>query len=117
MADYRSEIFEAASGILGELAQEQEECLLLLVHSVCVYMDGRLRDDITNEDCKGAYISACVLYSVAYLRCLDAEQLSSFTAGTVSLSFDRVPSTVIQMADRLIEPWLKVESVFRGVAG
>ncbi len=117
MADFRNDIYAAASDILGELAQEQEDLLHLLIQGVCTFMDQRLKEGITNSDCRSAYISACTLYSVSYLRCLDAEQLSGFTAGTLSLSFDSTPSAAIQMADRLMAPWLKSESALRGVRG
>ncbi len=117
MEDYRDDVYVYARGILGELTEDQSDLLLCVAHAVCVQMDSRLRPGVTNSDCRNAYILACALYCVSFLRNLNAEQLSSFTAGTLSLSFSQNASPLVTMAEQLMAPWLAVKPVFYGVSG
>ena len=115
MEDYRREVLDAAEGILGELSSLQDRLLVDIAEAVCTQMNQRLKAGITNLDCRSAYIPACAMYTAAYLRDLDRNSLSSFTAGTLSLSFDGNSSNLIRMADELMAPWLAVKPVLRGV--
>lgn len=117
MQDYRSDVYDAALSILGELSVSQKELLLLVSQASCQAMDGRLREGVTNSDCGTFYVLACALYAVSFLKSVSTEQLSSFTAGTVSLSFSQSASSLTELADRMMAPWLEVPAVFRGVRG
>ena len=113
--DYRQDVLNAAAGILGELSPDQNQLLSLVTDAVCRQMDERLKEGITNGHCRSAYIPACALYVAAFLRGINTENLSSFTAGTVSLSFHEEDSSLIRLADELMAPWLAAPVIFRGV--
>ena len=117
MQDYRNDVYDAARGILGELTEEQSSLLQSVAQAVCIQMDSRLREGVSNADCQYAYILACALYAVSFLKSVSTEQLSSFTAGTVSLSFSQSASSLTELADRIMAPWLEVPTIFRGVRG
>ena len=78
-------------------------------------MDRRLKQGISNAACRNAYIAACAMYAVSYLRGTDREMLSAFTAGTLSLNFEESNSSLTRLADELMEPWLDTPAIFRGV--
>lgn len=115
MQDYRQDVFVAAEGILGELSSPQAQLLLMIVEAVCLQMDKKLKKGISNVHCRNAYIPACAMYAASFLRGVDQENLSAFTAGTVSLSFHEGSSSLTRLADELMAPWLAAPVIFRGV--
>ena len=115
MQNYRQDVLETAMGIMGELDSPQAQFLNSIVEAVCQRMDLRLKEGISNADCSSAYITACAMYAVSYLRSLQQEDLSAFTAGTLSLSFESSTSDLTRIADELMAPWLAAPAIFRGV--
>ena len=115
MEDYRQEVLQAAEDILGELSSPKINLLMSIVEGVCMGMDRRLKQGISNAECRQAYVAACAMYAVSYLRGTDQEALSAFTAGTLSLSFEDNHSDLTRLADKLMEPWLAAPAIFRGV--
>lgn len=115
MQDYRQDVLTAAEGIIGELSSPQAQLLIMIVEAVCLQMDERLKEGITNANCRSAYIPACAMYAASFLRGADQENLSAFTAGTVSLSFHEGSSSLTRLADELMAPWLAAPAVLRSV--
>lgn len=115
MEDYRQEVCDLAQQILGELTADQLSNLNAVADAVCLYVNARLKKGISNTSCKENYILACALYCVELLNGLRSGELSSFTAGTVSLSFGQSGSQLGQKAEQLLAPWLSPETAFCGV--
>lgn len=115
MQDYTQEVTRITEEILGELSPSQDMLLIPIVEAVCQIMDGRLKADITNVDCRNAYIPACAMYAASCLRGLDRDDLASFTAGTLSLSFEENSSALTRIADQLMSPFYAAPAIFRGV--
>ena len=84
------EIITAARAFLNrELNQGQEEVLTALCESAMAAWQGRLRDGLTPEDCRGAFVTACAWTALAGLApALEAGAPvpRSFTAGDLSVS-------------------------------
>ena len=115
MPKYFSDVLCNATMLLGDLTDDEADFLALIVEAVCLQMDQKLRKDADPKEYNFAYIPACTMLSISYYRSIDNKNLSSFTAGTVSLSFQENNSTLVAMAEKLMAPWLQIAPVFRGV--
>ena len=101
--------------LLGDLTDDEADFLAFIVEAVCLQMDQKLRADADPKEYSFAYIPACTMMSVSYYRSIDNKNLASFTAGTVSLSFQENNSALARMAEQLLAPWLKTPAIFHGV--
>ena len=115
MQDYRQDVCALARQILGELTDVQLANLNAVADAVCLYVNARLKKGLSNTSCRENYVLACALYCVELLNGLRSGELSSFTAGTVSLSFGQNGSRLRQTADQLLAPWLSSGTAFCGV--
>ncbi|MBR5791718.1 MAG: hypothetical protein IKY34_01225 [Ruminiclostridium sp.] len=84
------EIMLAARAFLNRtLTQDQEEVLTALCGEAMRTWEGRLREGLTPEDCRGAFVPACAWTALAGLApALEAGAPAprSFTAGDLSVS-------------------------------
>ena len=84
------EIMMAARAFLNRnLTQDQEEVLTCLCEEAMAVWRGRLREGLTPEDCRGAFVPACAWTALAGLApALEAGAPAprSFTAGDLSVS-------------------------------
>ena len=84
------EIMMAARAFLNRtLTQDQEEVLTCLCEEAMAGWRGRLREGLTPEDCRGAFVPACASTALAGLAPVleaGAPTPRSFTAGDLSVS-------------------------------
>lgn len=115
MEDYREDILATAELFMGGLTASQSDILLKLIEGIYDGLLARLGTGIDPAACKNALIPACALYALSMYRSMDRENISAFTAGTLSLSFADHSSQLTQMADSLLAPWLRPAAAFRSV--
>lgn len=111
----------ALCGAMG--AAGQEELLFPLVQTVCSQLAGRLRGEITPEDCGPAFPLAAAMTVMDRLSGItgggSAGEMTSFTAGdlTIKCQAGRGKS-LSEQAEELLAPWLEITGFcFRGVEG
>jgi len=123
------EIMTAARAFLSrELNEGQEEVLTALCESAMADWQGRLRDGLTPEDCRGAFVTACAWTALAGLApALEAGAPvpRSFTAGDLSVSmggssgdWNRAMYRLQDRAEELMAAYTRDDAFFfREVAG
>jgi hypothetical protein len=100
---------------------EESDTLRLLCESAVEELTGMLREDVTGEDCGGAFRLAAAWMALAELGLTQDDGVESFTAGEVSIKKGdgqaRRAALRLQ-ARQVMRPYLKDEGfVFRGVKG
>ena len=123
------EILTAARAFLDrELSQDQDAVLTGLCQEALAVWQGRLREGLTPEDCRGALVTACAWTALAGLApALEAgvPVPRSFTAGDLSVSmggsggdWSRASYRLKDRAAELMGPYTRDEGFFfREVAG
>lgn len=115
MNDYRHEVYDLSLNLLGTITEEQDQLLYRLVEVVCIHVDKSLRSGVSNGELHSTYVLACALYCLSVFRSVSADAISSFTAGTLSVSLDQDDSQLTQIANRLLANWRAPETAFLGV--
>ena len=123
------EIMLAARAFLNRtLTQDQEEVLTALCGEAMRTWEGRLREGLTPEDCRGAFVPACAWTALAGLApALEAGAPTprSFTAGDLSVSmggsggdWNRAVYRLKDRAEELMAGYTRDDGFFfREVAG
>ena len=123
------EIMMAARAFLNRtLTQDQEEVLTCLCEEAMAVWQGRLREGLTPEDCRGAFVPACAWTALAGLApALEAGTPAprSFTAGDLSVSmggsggdWNRAVYRLKDRAEELMAGYTRDDGFFfREVAG
>jgi hypothetical protein len=123
------EIMMAARAFLNRtLTQDQEEVLTCLCEEAMAGWRGRLREGLTPEDCRGAFVPACAWTALAGLApALEARAPTprSFTAGDLSVSmggsgedWNRAVYRLKDRAEELMAGYTRDDTFFfREVAG
>ena len=115
----KEQVFAQALLLAGQLEQKQEELLRLLCEAATRSVCSRLREGITEEDCKADIIASASLFALAALNEAGrAESVSEFRAGdlTVKRSGADAPSRCLhRQAELIIAPYLQDNFSFRGV--
>lgn len=123
------EILTAARAFLArDLSQDQDDVLTSLCGEAMAVWQGRLREGLTPEDCRGAFVTACAWTALAGLApALEAgvPVPRSFTAGDLSVSmggsgsdWNRAAYRLKDRAEELMAPYTRDEGlIFREVAG
>ena len=123
------EIITAARAFLNrELTQDQEEVLAAFCEEAMASWQRRLREGLTPEDCRGAFVPACAWTALAGLApALEAGAPAprSFTAGDLSVSmggssgdWNRAAYRLKDRAEELMAGYTRDEGFFfREVAG
>lgn len=109
------EILSLAAGICG--AAEDDPVLSALCQAAYDATVLRLKDGITAEDCGKAFpIAVAAIAAKAWEEGVGTGGVSSFAAGSVSLSVTQEGDRFTSAALGLLEPWLKdAHFGFRGV--
>ena len=121
------EIYEAA----GKAAPSgtDEALLKRLCRAASARLEGELRDGVTIEDCRDAFVCAAVWTALAGLCTQESAQswnVESFTVGDVSVKTSGgekttsagVPGTLLSQAKVLLTPYCRTEGFsFLGVRG
>ncbi len=88
---------ETADALLTALCQAAHEALAL-----------QLREGITPEDCGKAFpLAVAALASESHRDALGTDQITGFTAGSVSLSVGREGDGFSRAVVSLLRPWLR----------
>jgi len=102
------------------LTEEQEEVLIHLCTGAVDHWKARLRDDLTPEDCRGAFLTACAWTALSCLApALEAGAPRAFTAGDLSVSLGSSGwAQLARQAEALMADYTRDGGfVFREVAG
>lgn len=99
--------------------EEQEQLLRSLINAVIPSLDGRLKLGCTRQQCGAAFPLAVAMMAMDALS--DAGgmgQVTSFSAGDVSIRRGGKGASRTEQAERLMAPWLENWGlVFKGVDG
>ena len=101
--------------------EEQEELLSVLCQAAQRELEGRLRPELTPEDCESAFVPAAAWMALAWLNTgTGGEGITSFTAGDVTIRREggRESAALLDQAQRLMAPYLRDGGfAFLGVRG
>lgn len=113
------EVFAQAALLAGTLTETQTELLKLLCGAAVSVLTARLKDGITPENCKEAFVMAASLNALAGLNCAESEMgVQEFRAGDLTVKKgdrDVGARQLRQQAQVLMEPYLKDRFAFLGV--
>lgn len=105
--------------LAGKLEPRQETILRGVCAAVERELRGRLRPDVTAEDCGENFVMAASLYALALtFNIRSAAEAESFSVGDISVTCrdgERAAKSLTDQADRLLAPYLKDGFSFRGV--
>lgn len=105
----------------GNISPQQKEILKTLCQVAASYLESRLRDGLTPEDCKADFIAAASLLALAGLNSYRAEDFSEqvtvadFSMKTTSGYKDVAANCLKTQAELMIAPYLKDRFAFMGV--
>ena len=102
-----------------ELSEENQALLEAVCRASVVSLQGRLRENITPEDCLSDFVMAAGLYALAAMSGISEKaQLEQFTAGDLTLrrsGTDAASTCLHAQAELLMAPYLKDPFAFQGV--
>ena len=113
------QIFAQAALLAGPLTEQQTELLKILCQTASSSLANRLRDGLTEEDCKADFVAAASLYALAALN--EAGRtggLEEFRAGDLTVrrsGMDTSSRCLQRQAELIIQPFLKDSFTFMGV--
>ena len=105
----------------GNISPMQTQLLKTLCQVAASYLESRLRDGLTPEDCKADFIAAASLLALAGLNSYRAEDFSEqvtvadFSMKTTSGYKDVAANCLKTQAELMIAPYLKDRFAFMGV--
>ena len=105
----------------GPGSPQLTETLKTLCQASASYLERRLRDGLTPEDCKADFVAAASLLALAGLTSYRAEDYSEqitvadFTMKTTSGYKDAAANCLKMQAELMIAPYLKDRFAFMGV--
>ena len=113
------QIFAQAALLAGPLTEQQTELLKVLVQTAESSLRNRLRDGLTDEDCKADFVAAASLYALTALHETGKTGgLEEFRAGDLMVKrsgMDTSSRCLQRQADLIIQPFLKDSFAFVGV--
>lgn len=112
----RREVLDRAAALTGTLDEQQQARLELLCEAAVSVLEMQLKDGLTPEDCREAFIAAACLQALAAME--DNGDISEFRAGdlTVKKTGKGTKSRELQdQAKALMGPYLKDRFLFTGV--
>ena len=105
----------------GNISPMQTQMLKTLCQAAASYLESRLRDGLTPEDCKADFVAAASLLALAGLTSYRAEDFSEqitvadFTMKTTTGYRDAAANCLKMQAELMIAPYLKDRFAFMGV--
>ena len=105
----------------GGLSPQQTEVLKTLCQAAASYLENRLREGLTAEDCKADFVAAASLLALAGLNSYRAEDFSEqvsvadFTMKTTTGYKDAASNCLKTQAELMIAPYQKDRFAFLGV--
>ena len=113
------QIFAQAALLAGPLDEQQAELMKVLVQAAESSLRNRLRDGLTEEDCRADFVAAASLYALAALN--EAGRtggMEEFRAGDLTVKrngMDTSSRCLQRQADLIMQPFLKGSFSFVGV--
>lgn len=111
------QIYAQALVMAGELTQQQEELLRVLCRAARATLAGRLRENLTAEDCRADFVAAGSLYALAALSESD-DGPEQFTAGDLTVrrgSRNAAAGCLRRQAELMMMPYVRDGFAFLGV--
>ena len=103
----------------GAGSPQMMEMLKTLCQASASYLENRLRDGLTPEDCKADFVAAASLMALAALDGLDEERgVEQITAGDLTIrkgSKAAAANCLRTQAELMMAPYMKDGFIFRGV--
>ena len=112
----RQEALDKALALAGELDTEKRARLEMLCEAAFAALEMQLRDGLSPEDCREAFLIAVCLHALAAIEGFG--EVSEFRAGDLTVKTNRqgsVSRDLRQQADALMGPYLKDRFLFAGV--
>lgn len=110
-------IYSQAVIMVGELTAEQDALLRVLCHVAKNTLAGRLRPELTPEDCQADFIAAGSLFALAALSESDSSP-ERFTAGELTIhkgSSSAAARCLRSQAELMMLPYVRDGFAFLGV--
>ena len=113
------QVYAQALLLTGQLEGKQAELLKVLCRAAASSLEARLKEGITPESCKGAFVAAASLFALAALN--EAGKtggLEEFRAGDLTVKrsgMDTSSRCLQRQAELIIQPFLKDCFAFLGV--
>ena len=113
------QVYEQAALLASPLEEKQEKLLMLLCQSVVCALRTRLREGMTEEDCRAEFVASASLLALADLQ--EAEQLGTmaeFRAGDLTVKNREAGSAtrcLRNQAELIMAPFLKDTFAFQVV--
>lgn len=112
------EVYTQTLAMAGELDESQKKLLQMLCTSVVASLEQRLREDVSAEECREAFLTAACLYALAALPETDGG-IAEFKAGDLTVRQEEKADTgkegLRQQAELLMRPYLQDSFAFMGV--
>ena len=107
--------------LAGPLEERQQLVLGALCHATTASLKSRLRDGLTEEDCKADFVAAASLLALAALASVSEEvpveqiAVGDFSIRKGALTHDAASHCLKSQAELMIAPYLKDSFAFLGV--
>ena len=114
------QIYARALLLAGEPDSREQEVLRILCESCAACLEARLREGMTPEDCREAFVTAASIQAAAAMGSLGGET-AEFKAGDLTVKGkaaeqrEAASRSLRHEAERLMEPYLKDRFLFAGV--
>ena len=112
----RQEVLNRAAVLAGQLDAQQQAKLEILCTAAVSVLEQQLREGVTPEDCREAFVTAACLQVMAAME--DCTDVSEFRAGDLTVKQNRQGSSSQEFRDQaraLMAPYLKDRFRFAGV--
>lgn len=115
------QVYAQALLLTGQLEGKQAELLKVLCRAAASSLEARLKEGITPESCKGAFVAAASLYALADLTAVDdSTQVQEFRAGDLTVKKSGKDGAsgapaLQRQAEALMKPYVKDSFAFLGV--
>lgn len=113
------QVYAQAHVMTEDLTIKQESILEMVCRAAVASLKGKLRNNLTAEDCRDDFVTAASMYAVAAMSEIrDLSELEHFTAGdlTVRKSDSTMAANCLRtQADLLMAPYVKTNVAFLGV--
>lgn len=96
---------------------ENAEMLTMLCEPIEEYLTEKLRKGVTPEDCRACFVTAGAILAASAVGSFAAKGISSFDAGTLSITLEDKNDEHTRFAMELIAPWCGGDVSFRSVRG
>lgn len=118
---YTDEIFSMAQVFTGELSEGEQGVLRTVCEAAQAELTARLRPDVSPEDCGKSLISAACWLAIAIFSAgRQPAEISSFTAGELSLTFGASGTgaeCLRTQAELIMSPYISGGFSVKGVRG